>query len=347
MKPSSELNALKEKMRALQQGNYDVEADNPKLVRCWERLQCQKHDCPAYGKLRCWSIAGTFCHGEVRGELARKLGDCSACVVYRESCADDVGELVEVFNQMVKDLKYKLTHQDKENHRKSEIQRLSALEDMAAAIAHETRNPLHSIGMVASYLKRNFQGDLATEFVSIIEKEVVRLNDLVSILVGFSHPPPLHVEQCSINDILEAAVRLFRQEAKERNIALVIDLDESLLEVPCDAVRIREALMNLIQNAMDVTTAGDTISIRSERDENHLRISVADTGPGIAEEDRERIFKPFYTTKTQGPGLGLAVTERTIREHGGRVEVESTGNTGTTVVMVLPVVRDIDEAPLL
>ena len=158
-------------MIEIQDGNLDVEADNPKLVKCWERLNCQKTDCPAHGKLRCWSITGTFCHGEVQGEFAKKLGDCRKCVVYQESCGDEVGELLETFNLMVKDLKFDRNSREITSQRKAQEEQRSTVEEMSATLAHEVRNPLHSIRMATAYLKQNFEGELITEFLSVIEEE--------------------------------------------------------------------------------------------------------------------------------------------------------------------------------
>jgi signal transduction histidine kinase len=336
MKSPEELKKLKDKMIALQSGDYDIEAENPRIVKCWERLNCDKTDCPAYGKLRCWSTAGTFCHGEIQGQFARKIKDCRKCVVYQESCGDDVAEVIEVFNQMVKDLKFDLIDRDKRNQEKSHMDRLSVLEEMAATIAHETRNPLHSIGMAASYLKKNFRGKLVTEFVSVIEEEVSRLSNLISLLLGFSQPSPLQIERCDIHTVVASAIELLRQEARDRGIDLIVEPDETLPPVECDPWRVKEALLKLMENAMEVSDSGDRVTVRTGNGGNCLTISVEDMGPGIPEEDLQRIFRPFYTTKTRGPGLGLAVVERTVREHEGKIEVTHAPGKGTRFSMVLP-----------
>ena len=331
------LKRLKETMLDIQTGNLDVEVEDPGIVRCWERMDCDKRDCPSYGKTRCWAIAGTFCCGNVQGTFAQKIGDCRKCVVYRESCGDEIRELVEVFNQMVRDLRYNLTELEKANTAKARLERLSALGEMAMTVAHETKNPLNSIRLAASYLKKNFQGEILTEFLSIIEEEVMRLNDITSNFLGFSKPAPIKLKTCDINVIVKSTVELIRQEATDRNIEVVILTDEHIPPFPCDFSRMKQALLNLLINALDASSAGDTITITTEAAGAQMKLSVQDTGPGIRPEALENIFKPFYTTKTRGSGLGLAIVDRIVKEHKGEIAVDSIVGKGTTFTIALPV----------
>ena len=331
------LQRLKNTMLDVQSGNLDVVVENPKLVKCTERLHCTKRDCPAYDKERCWAIAGTFCHGEVQGTFAQKIGDCRNCVVYKESCGDEINELVEVFNQMIADLRYNLQELEKANMEKAQMERLSALGEMATTIAHETKNPLNSIRVAASYLKKNFQGELLTEFLSIIEEEVMRLNEMTSNFLGFSRPAPLNMNECTINEIVRSTVDLIRQEATERNIEVILLTDEHVPPVLCDFGRIKQALLNLLINAMDASKEGDSITINTDMALDQFSISVQDTGKGIGTKELENIFKPFYTTKTRGSGLGLAIVERIVKEHQGNITVDSDPGKGTTVTLTIPI----------
>jgi signal transduction histidine kinase len=328
---------LKERMLDVQTGNLAVEVENSSLVRCWERLECGKADCPSYGKTRCWAIAGTFCHGNVQGTFAQKIGDCRQCVVYRESCGDEIRELVEVFNQMVKDLKYNLNELEKATVEKARLERLSALGEMATTVAHETKNPLNSIRLATSYLKKNFQGDILTEFLSIIEEEVMRLNDITSNFLGFSKPAPLKLRTGDLNSIVKSTVELVRQDATDRNIEMVILTDEHIPPIQCDFSRVKQALLNLLINALDASKAGDTITITTEAVGPAAMLHIQDTGGGISPEDMEKIFKPFYTTKTRGSGLGLAIVDRIVKEHKGEIAVESAVGKGTKLSITLPV----------
>ena len=337
MKKAKGLQALKEKMIALQAGDVDVEAENPKIVKCWERLGCEKKDCPAYGKLRCWSIAGTSCHGQVQGKFAQKLGDCRECVVYKESCGDEISEFVEVFNQMAKDLKFNFSEQEKCDKEKARTERTEELGNMIAAVAHETRNPLHSIGIAASYLKKNFRGELGTEFLNVIEEEVKKLNNLTSIFLSFSNPTPLAIESCDLNAIVRSTTEEFKSIAGNIKTSVRLELEDPLPDVPCDPARISEALAKLLENSAEASPEGDEVIVRTATDKDGVTLSVRDHGPGIAAEEQESIFKPFYTTKIHGPGLGLAIVERIARELNGIVSVESQPGEGATFSICLPI----------
>jgi signal transduction histidine kinase len=328
---------LKQKMQDVQAGNLDAEVENPRVISCRERLNCDKKDCPAYGKARCWAVAGTFCHDAVQGQFAQKIGDCRKCVVYQESCGDEIGELVEVFNQMVKDLRYNLSELNKVNTEKSRMERLSALGEMATTVAHETKNPLNSIRLATSYLKKNFQGEILSEFLEIIEQEVARLNELTTGFLGYSKPAPLKLKPCDINTVVRATVDLVRQDATDRNIELVVLMDDHAPPVGCDISQMKQALLNLLVNAMDASREGSAITVKTESADRRMRISVRDSGAGIPQGEIEKIFKPFYTTKTRGAGLGLAIVERIVKEHGGEIRVESAKGKGTTFTLELPV----------
>lgn len=330
------LKKLKDRMLDVQAGNLDVEVENKKIVNCCERLGCDKTECPAFGKTRCWAIAGTFCHGEVQGDFARKIGDCRKCVVYKESCGDEIHELVEVFNQMVKDLRHNLDQLESANKEKAKMERLSALGEMAATVAHETKNPLNSIRVATSYLKKNFRGEILTEFLSIIDEEIGRLNDITTNFLGFSRPAPMNLKVCDLNSVVRPAVELIRQEATDRNVEVILLMDERLPATKCDASKMKQAILNLLLNALDVLKEGDTISVTTEAHGSYVQISVQDSGPGISPENLEKIFKPFYTTKTRGSGLGLAIVERIVKDHGGDIDVHSVVGEGTTIAVRIP-----------
>lgn len=336
MKTPKELQSFKEKIAAIQAGNYDVEAENPNVVKCWQRLNCSKQDCPAFGKLRCWSIAGTCCHGQVKGELARKIGDCKKCVVYQESCHDEIGELIESFNLMVKEIKFNISEQKKSSQEEAKNARLTELGDMAAVIAHETRNPLHAIGMAVSYLKKIFQGELGAEFLTIIEEEVQKLNKLTALFIKFSSPAPLNLEACDLNPIVQKAVATFSGPAAERRIEIRLELTEDLPKLACDRQRIQESVESLLENAFEAIPGRGRILVTTSAEPEHLLITVQDNGAGIAPPDQQEIFTPFYTTKIHGPGLGLSMLERTAKEHNGSVRVSSSKGEGSIFSLLLP-----------
>ncbi len=336
MKTPKELKTLKEKMVEIKDGNLDVEADNPKIVKCWERLNCNKTDCPAYGKLRCWSITGTFCHDEVQGVFAKKLGDCRKCVVYQESCGDEIGELLETFNLMVKDLKFARTSREISDRKKAQEEQRSRIEDLSETLAHEVRNPLHSIRMATTYLKQNFEGELITEFLSVIEEEIKRLQNLTNVFLDFSHPAPVVKEPIDINRLIKSTLELISDEAEADNIKVCSALDIELPPVTSDAAQIKQALLYLLTNALEASGSGGTVEVGSKKEESFALITVQDSGPGMSSETIKNIFKPFFTTKTRGPGLGLTIVQRIVEEHDGSVSVENIKDGGALFSIHLP-----------
>lgn len=334
------LKKLKEKMQRVQAGNLDVQVENKSIVKCYERLNCSRADCPAYGKERCWAIAGTLCHGEVQGSPAQKIYRCRDCIVYKETCGDEIGELIEVFNQMVGDLKHNLKKLEEANQENYRLERLSALGQMAATVAHEIKNPLNAIQCAASYLRKNFHGELLTEFLGIIEEEVTRLNEITTGFLWFSKPAPLNSSIAEINGVIKNTIELIRQEAIERNVEVVVDLDNRMPLFSFDYAQIKQALLNLFVNSLDATQPGGTITVFTEAVDSTANIVVKDTGAGIKKEDIGKIFKPFFTTKTRGSGLGLAIAERIVKEHNGYISVESEEGRGSTFRIALPISRN-------
>lgn len=343
MKTPKELKSLQEKILALQSGDYDVEADNPRIVRCWERLNCNKTDCPAYGKLRCWSIAGTCCRGEVTGKFAQKIKDCRECVVYKESCSDDIGELIEAFNLMVKDIRHDFEERVRSDKEEARKERLSEISDMVAGVAHETRNPLHSIGMATSFLKKKYNDELMSQFLEIIEDEVNKLNQLTSIFMDFSNPTPLNLKPCNINDIVSGVISSYSAEMEAQQISLQLNLDTRLQEFISDELRLADLFSRLLENALEASEENKTITVGTTNNDDMICLSVQDEGVGIPATNKEKIFKPFYTTKVNGPGLGLSIVQRIIGELRGTLSINSEEGKGTLVTVCIP--REISSSP--
>ncbi len=136
---------------------------------------------------------------------------------------------------------------------------------------------------------------------------------------------------------MKSTVELNRQEATDRNIEVILLIDENVRELECDAAAMKQTLLNLLLNALDASREGDAITISTEAAGERVRVSVQDTGVGMDRKTIEQIFKPFYTTKTRGSGLGLAIADRVIKGHKGSIAVESEPGKGTRFTMELPV----------
>jgi signal transduction histidine kinase len=255
------------------------------------------------------------------------------------SSGDELGELIRTFDEMVMRLRESLDELEKSNREKARLEKLSALGEMSMTVAHEVKNPLNAIRGAVSYLKDNFEGEVLREFLSIIEQETARLNEIVTQYLVFSKPAPLKLRTADFNHAVSDVVNLVRQEATEHNVELLMDLDEKIAPFSFDLQQIKQALLNILVNALDATRAGDTIRVATAARDKHVDVIIHDTGPGISDEVIPDIFKPFYTTKTRGSGLGLACVERIIRDHYGEIAVRTDQGKGTEFIISLPVER--------
>ncbi len=334
---------LKDKMELVQTGNLDVEVPNDYIVNCWDMLGCDEKTCPAYGKKKCWNISATKCKGEIQNDVYIKIHDCKKCVVYKESCGDEIGELIEVFNQMIKRLNESIKKIEETNIEKAQLEKLSALGEMSMTVAHEIKNPLNAILGAVSYLQNNFKGAVLKEFLYIIEIESQRLNNIVTSFLKFSKPPPIEFEINDLNKIVRDTVELVRQDATENNIEVTVSLSNELPKFSFDGMQLKQVILNLIVNSLDATKQGDTIKISTKVKNSDAIIEVKDTGIGMSEEIISDIFKPFFTTKTRGSGLGLACVERIIRAHNGNITVHSNPGKGTEFKIILPIIKNNDK----
>jgi PAS domain S-box-containing protein len=213
-------------------------------------------------------------------------------------------------------------------------ERMAALGEVAARVAHEIRNPLVSLGGFARRLEKKLDGNLK-EYADIIAKEVGRLEGILNEILSFVKETRLNKENVNSENLIEDVVSLVKSEIEEKKIGLVREYRESA-SIFVDPARIREALLNILKNAVQAVGAGGTIKVVTFRDESNCVFQIQDTGPGITDADIPYIFDPFFTTKKTGTGLGLAITHRIIEEHKGSIEVESKSGEGTTFSVSLP-----------
>jgi signal transduction histidine kinase len=231
-----------------------------------------------------------------------------------------------------------------------EQHRLAALGTMAAGLAHEIRNPLAGIKGAAQFLQTVDDSEPGNEFLQVIISEVDRLNEVVQNFLYYARPFELNSETTDINATVSHVMSLIRAEGLPEGVRIEEHLAGNLTAFPLDGVKISQVVMNLIRNAIQAISEG-TVRVSTGRGRMQgqlirgkpaLVIRIEDNGPGILKEDLDKLFIPFYTTKSGGTGLGLPICQRIIRAHEGEIEVRSVIGKGATFTVRLPLPKGME-----
>lgn len=217
-------------------------------------------------------------------------------------------------------------------------ERLSTLGEMAAVLAHEVRNPLASIRGSAEILRDDYAAENPKyEFLELQIKETERLNRVVEDFLRLARSDkPARLQPCNLQEELETIITLASGEARERQVQLQLLPGKEQALVQADGDKLRQAFLNIIINALQATAAGGQVTISIAEEGDDYRLNFCDNGSGISATELGQIFEPFYTTKQDGTGLGLAVTRKIIEQHNGTITMKSKPAAGTRVVVTLP-----------
>ncbi len=223
-----------------------------------------------------------------------------------------------------------------------ETERLAAVGRMAAGVAHEVRNPLSSVKGLAILLQRKFTpGSSDYETASLLVQEVERINRTISELLGFARPAPLDLARVDVRELLTRQVRLLAADTASRHIDFRLELADDLGPVAADADRLGQVFVNILLNAVQAMSEGElTVTAGNSPDGRSVIITVRDSGAGMEKEVLEQAFFPYFTTKNGGTGIGLALSQKVINDHGGTISIRSEPGQGTTVTITLPLWRD-------
>ena len=217
-------------------------------------------------------------------------------------------------------------------------ERLAALGQLTAGLAHELRNPLGTIKASAEMLAKpsvKQRPEVMDEMAGYISSEVDRMNSLVASFLDFARPLQIHPVEADLRSVMDEVLREQTELARQRGVDIATG-DEERLVFEFDRDLLRLALSNLVQNAVQASGAGQRVEMSGSSREENILLVVRDQGEGIAGEQLESIFNPFFTTKPQGVGLGLSLVAKVVDEHGGRIKVFSQPGAGTRFEVTLP-----------
>ena len=236
-----------------------------------------------------------------------------------------------------------LTEQKALQERLRRQEKLTAMGELASGVAHEIRNPLNAISIIAQRFAYEFTPTQNEKEYRELAQSVVTASRQVSAIIErfleFARPPALNLHRHALNDVVHQAVALVESQARAKGLHLEFS-DAEPLELALDSEQMQEVFVNLLQNAVQATPAGGRISVRLRREEEQAVVEIADTGTGIPPEHLSRIFDLYFTTKPDGTGMGLSVSHRIVIEHGGRIDVHSRVGEGSTFRVVLPLERN-------
>jgi two-component system NtrC family sensor kinase len=283
------------------------------------------------GKLTSFPIA----HRKKDGELIE--GDLSASVIYDEEGKEIAS--VGIF----KDLRERLRIERELREMQQALlqsEKLAAMGRLTSQIAHELNNPIYGIMNTLELLKTEIPPESKRRrILELSLSETQRLAEMLRNMLSFSKPEEEKRRPIKINELIEGILLVTEKQMKESNIKVETFFDEGIPEVMASTNQMRQVMLNLIKNAKEAMPKGGTLTVRTNREDSKVLIHIQDTGVGIPEELRDKIFEAFFTTKqkVKGVGLGLSVCYGIIKDHGGEIKVESEVNKGTTFTIHLPI----------
>ncbi|MGA2434993.1 MAG: ATP-binding protein, partial [Bryobacteraceae bacterium] len=235
-----------------------------------------------------------------------------------------------------------ITERDELERQLVQADKLSSIGLLAAGVAHEVNTPLAVISAYAQMLGKQVSDDEPkARLLDKIAKQTFRASEIVNSLLNFSRTSPSVFDELDPNRVIQESLLLIEHQIEKTGIKVNLDLEERIPAIKGNSGKLQQVFLNLFLNARDAMTEGGTLTVRSRKQQDSVRIEVADTGHGIQPEHLSRIFDPFFTTKAgrKGTGLGLSVSYGIVREHNGSIEVESQPGEGTRFLLELPLAR--------
>ncbi|WP_020003696.1 two-component system sensor histidine kinase NtrB [Brachyspira innocens] len=263
-----------------------------------------------------------------------------------------IGERGRIIGTLIKAFDITKTYESAQKLKRAE--QLASLTTLAAGVAHEIKNPLGSISiyvqLIDKIIKKNMDNDCQCykdfkEYSDIIKEEIGRLEDTINSFLFSVRKLELNIEDVNINELILSTISFLKYEIEKNNVSIDIKFDKDNLILKLDERYIKQALINIIQNAIDAMNENKDdkkkeIYIKLKTIDNYAVISIKDTGTGIKDEDLNKIFEPYFTTKRHGTGLGLTNVVRIIEAHNGNITIESEYEKGSEFIIKLPLKQE-------
>jgi signal transduction histidine kinase len=267
-----------------------------------------------------------------------RAGDLSAHVLFAKR-EDDIGALGRQFNEMVQTLQQNRIEIE-ELHRREMLraEHLASLGELAAGLAHEIRNPLAGIAGVVDIIGKELPVNSPSRAImGDVQNEVNHIKNILNDLLSYSRPRSPNFHPTDINTSVEQAVQLARQQVTTKPIQILFEPNPSLPLVLHDPALIQQVILNLLLNSIQAISGAGLVEVHSVLERDFVVLQVSDNGRGISPDSLTKIFKPFFTTRNEGTGLGLSLANGIVQSHGGRIEVTSAAQKGTQFKVWLPI----------
>lgn len=218
----------------------------------------------------------------------------------------------------------------------NEVQKLELVGTLAASTAHEIRNPLTGIKGLVTLLSEKHKEEEDQFYFSIIQKEIQRINEIVSEFLILGKPTSVKQHTYDLKDIVKEVSLIIQSEANLHGIQFITVMEDKNIPIRCSKDHIKQVILNITKNAFDAMKQGDTLTIEVGARNDKAQVRITDTGIGMPEEVKKKIFDPFFTNKETGTGLGLVVCKRIMDMYDGDISITSTEGKGTVVHIFLP-----------
>ena len=267
-------------------------------------------------------------------------GDFTARVQFANR-DDDIGQLGRQFNEMIQQLGENRREIERLHHSEmARAEHLATLGELATGLAHEIRNPLAGIAGVVDVMRKELPpGSSSRSVLGDVQDEIHYIQRILNDLLAYARPRPPQLHTADLNATIEQAVLLARQQIGSRSIEVLFTPDKDLPSISHDPAQMQQVLLNLLLNGIQAISNSGRVELTLRQEGDNVIVRVADTGSGIAPDALTKIFKPFFTTRREGTGLGLSLAKGIVDAHGGGIRVTSTPGHGTQFDVLLPMNR--------